>query len=436
MNISVENLAPCKKLVRVEVDATAVDDAFETVSRDFQKLAALPGFRPGKAPRNLIVKKYDAEITDEAKRKLIGNHYRKAIEEQKLNVVGHPDIEEIQFGRGKSLLFAATVETVPEFQLPEYKGLPATREIKSVTEADVARAINLLAAQHVKYETVARELKIGDIAVVNYTGSCDGKPITETAPTARGLTEKKNFWLDIEPEAFIPGFADQMTGAKAGEKRTVTVDFPSDFVTKELAGKKGVFEVEILEVKERRPPAIDDEFAKKYGAESLENLQAGVRVDLENELKYSQSKALRGQIIRGLLGCVNFDLPESPVAQETKNVVHDIVRENFKRGITREMIEKQTDEIYAAAASNAKDRVKLAFLVQRIAQQEKIAVTEEEVLRRAQALAAIYEIPFEKFIKDVQKRNGVHELYDQVAHEKVLAFLEQHAKIEEVSAAA
>ncbi|MBU6408846.1 MAG: trigger factor, partial [Verrucomicrobia bacterium] len=203
MNISVENLAPCKKLVRVEVDATAVDDAFETVSRDFQKLAALPGFRPGKAPRNLIVKKYDAEITDEAKRKLIGNHYRKAIEEQKLNVVGHPDIEEIQFGRGKSLLFAATVETVPEFQLPEYKGLPATREIKSVTEADVARAINLLAAQHVKYETVARELKIGDIAVVNYTGSCDGKPITETAPTARGLTEKKNFWLDIEPEAFI-----------------------------------------------------------------------------------------------------------------------------------------------------------------------------------------------------------------------------------------
>ncbi|MBU6411500.1 MAG: trigger factor, partial [Verrucomicrobia bacterium] len=207
-------------------------------------------------------------------------------------------------------------------------------------------------------------------------------------------------------------------------------------VTKELAGKKGVFEVEILEVKERRPPAIDDEFAKKYGAESLENLQAGVRVDLENELKYSQSKALRGQIIRGLLGCVNFDLPESPVAQETKNVVHDIVRENFKRGITREMIEKQTDEIYAAAASNAKDRVKLAFLVQRIAQQEKIAVTEEEVLRRAQALAAIYEIPFEKFIKDVQKRNGVHELYDQVAHEKVLAFLEQHAKIEEVSAAA
>jgi trigger factor len=435
VNITVENLAPCKKLLRVEVEAKAVDETFAAVAKDFQKSASLPGFRPGKAPRDLVAKKYEADIKEEARRKLIGDHYRKALEEKKLQAIGYPDIEEIQFGPGQNLQFAATIETAPEFQMPDYKGLAVKREDKTVTDEDVDRALKLLAQQHTKFETIARELKLGDVAVVNYTGTCDGKPITDTAPTAKGLTEKKNFWLDIEPNAFIAGFAEQMLGAKAGEKRTINVDFPADFVTKELAGKKGVFDVEILEVKEKVLPPVDDEFAKKYEAENLEKLRAGVRTDLENELKYSQSKAIRGQIIRGLLERVNFDLPESAVAHETRNVVYDIVRENSQRGVPRDLIEKQKDEIYSMAANSAKERVKLMFLAQRIAEQEKISVTQEEVLKRVQAMAQMYQIPLEKFIKDLQKRDGVRELYEQISHEKVLAFLESSAKVETVPAA-
>ena len=435
VNVTVENLAPCKKLLRVELDAKAVDESFEAVTKDFQKQAALPGFRPGKAPRALVLKKYEADIKSEVKRKLIGDAYRKALDEKKLHVVGYPDIEEIQFERGQNLQFAATIETAPEFQLPEYMGLPAKREIKSVTDADVERALGLLAQQHMQFETVARELKPGDIAVVNYTGACDGKPITDTAPTAKGLTEQKNFWVDAAPDTFIPGFADQLTGAKAGDKRMVSVDFPADFVTKELAGKKGVFEVEMVEVKEKVPPTVDDVFAKKYDAENVEKLRAGVRRDLENELKYSQARAIRGQIVRGLLDRVVFDLPESAVAHETRNVVYDLVRENSQRGVKRETIERDKDQIYAAATHNAKERVKLAFLIQRIAEQEKISVSQEEVLKQAQSLAAMYQMPFEQFLKDLQKRNGVNELYDQIAHEKVLAFLEQNAKIEDIPAA-
>ena len=130
MNITVENLAPCKKLLRVEVDAKAVDEAFDAVTKDFQKQASLPGFRPGKAPRDLVLKKYEPDIKDEVKRKLIGDSYRKALDEKKIAVIGYPDIEEIQFGRGQTLQFAATIETAPEFQLPEYKGLPAKREVE------------------------------------------------------------------------------------------------------------------------------------------------------------------------------------------------------------------------------------------------------------------------------------------------------------------
>jgi trigger factor len=420
-------------LLRVEVDAKAVDEIFDSITKGYQKQASLPGFRPGKAPRDLVLKKYEVDINDEVKRKLIGDNYRKALEEKKINALGYPDIEEIQFGRGQALQFAATIETAPEFQLPEYKGLPVKRENKSVTDDDVERAVKMLAQQHVKFETVARESKMGDVAVVNYTGTCDGKPITDAAPTAKGLTEQKNFWVDIAPNAFIAGFAEQLIGAKAGDKRTVNVDFPADFVTKELAGKKGVFEVEIVEVKEKIPPAIDDAFAKKYDAENLEKLREGVRRDLGNELKYLQSKAVRGQIVRALLDHVNFDLPETPVAQVTRNVVYDIVNENTKRGVAREMIEKQKDEIYSAAASSAKERVKLAFLIQRIAEQEKILVSQEEVLKRAQSLALAYQIPLEKFLKDLQKRNGVNELYDQITHEKVFDFLEINARIENVN---
>ncbi len=417
--------------MRVELDVTAVDSAFDAIAKDYQKQAALPGFRPGKAPLPMVVKKYDTEIKDEAKRKLIGDAYRKAIDEQKISVVGYPDIEEVQFGRGQSLQFTATIETAPEFQLPEYKGLPATLETKSVTDADVERALDLLRGQHASYNTVARPLANGDIAVVNYSGTCDGKAITELAPTAKGLTEQKNFWVETTEGKFIPGFAEQLIGANAGDKRTVNVDFPADFVTKELSGKKGVYEVELVEVKEKVLPPIDDELAKKFGAENLDALKVGVRADLENELKYARSKNLRGQVVKELLGKVNFDLPESAVAHETRNVVYDLVRQNTQRGIARELIEQQKDEIYSVAAVNAKERVKLAFLVGRIAEQEKIQASQEDVLKRAQQLAAMYQTPFEQFIKDLQKRNGVNELYEQVLHEKVLELLEKNAIITE-----
>ena len=423
-----------ERLLEVSIPLATVNAEEEKQARRYATSVRLPGFRPGKAPRAMIVKKYETEIKDEAKRKLIGEGYRNAIAEKKISVVGQPDIEEIQFGRGQALQFAATVETAPEFQLPEYKGLPAHIESKAVTEADVTRALDLLRGQHAKFETVARPLTNGDVAVVNYSGTCDGKAITEIAPTAKGLTEQKNFWIETADSEFIPGFAAQLVGAQAGEKRTVNVDFPADFVTRELSGKKGVYQVELVEVKEKVLPALNEEFAKKFGAENLEKLTSGVRTDLENELKYSRTKAIRNQIVTALMGKVNFDLPETAVANETRNVVYDLVRQNTQRGVARELIETQKDEIYTAAAASAKDRVKLAFIVGKIAGQEKIEVTQDDAVRRAQQLAMMYQMPLDQFLKDLQKRNGVNELYEQVQHEKVLELLEKNAALTETPA--
>jgi len=433
VNVTVENLAPCKKLMRVEVEAQKVDETFDSVTKEFQREASLPGFRPGKAPKDMVLRKYAKDIEDEARRKLISEAYKKAVEEQKIDVLGAPDIEEIQFNRGQPLQFAATVETAPEFELPEYKGIPIQMEARAVSDADVTHALDMLREQRVNFKTAERPIQTGDIAVVNYTGTSDGKPLTELAPTAQGLTKKENFWVDVGSQSFIPGFSEQLMGAKAGDHRTVTVDFPADFVTPQLAGKKAVYEVQVVEVKEKILPALDDELAKAYGAESLEKLKEGVRKDLENELKYKQNNAMRNQLIRSLLNRTNFELPESAVAQETRNVVYDLVQENAKRGVSRQTIEQEKDKIYSAATQGARERVKVAFLLQKIAEKEDIKVSQEEVAHRISHLAALYQIPAEKFAKDLQRRNGLIQVFDEIMNEKVIDFLQKNARVEEVA---
>ncbi len=214
VNVTVENLAPCKKLVRVEIESKDVDAAFDAMIKDFQRQASLPGFRPGKAPRDMVAKRYEKDIQDEVKKKLIPDAYRKAVDEQKLDVVGYPDIEEIQFGRGQALQFAATVETAPEFQLPEYKGLPVKRETTTVTDEDVERALNLLRERQMNFKTVERPAATGDVAVVNYTGTCDGKPITEIAPDGQGPDGAEEFLGQHRAERVHPRLCATSSSAR------------------------------------------------------------------------------------------------------------------------------------------------------------------------------------------------------------------------------
>ena len=419
-------------MLRFDIEASVVDAAFANIAKDFSKQASLPGFRPGKAPREMVLKRYEKEIEEEAKKKLMGDSYRDGIKEHKIEVVGYPDVEEIQFGKGQALQFAATIETAPEFEVPEYRQLAAQREKRGVTEEDITKAINMLADRVSNFNTVVREVKDGDYVVMNYTGSSEGTPISEIAPAAKGLTEQKGFWVEVKPDSFIPGFAVQLVGAKAGDKRTVNVDFPAEFVTPELQGKKGTYEVEVVEVKEKSVPTIDDAFAKQYGAESVTALHEGVRRDLQNELNTKQSRSVRGQVVKNLLDQITVELPETLVTQETRNVVYQIVQENQQRGVSKEMIDVQKDQIYAAANNTARERVKAQFVFQKISAKEGIRVAPEEVQARIYVLAKQYEMAPDKFAKELEKRDGLQEIWQQLLHEKVIDFLQQNAKIEEV----
>ncbi|HEY0455893.1 MAG TPA: trigger factor [Verrucomicrobiae bacterium] len=434
MNVTVENLAPCKKLVRFEVEPAGVETAFDEMTKEFLREASVPGFRPGKAPKDMVLKKYEKEISEEVKKKLIRETFQKGVKEQKLEVVNVPDVEEIQFARGQPFQFAATVETAPEFTLPEYRGLPAKREIASVTEEDIQRALAALQKQQGKFEKVDREVRQGDYVVINYIGTVDGKPITDLAPTARGLTEQKGFWVEVKPDSFIPGFAMQLLGAKAGEKRTVNVDFPADFVTPQLSGKKGNYEVEVVEVKEHILPAIDDAFAKSFDAENLEKLREGVRSDLQNELNLRDKRNIRSQIVKHLLEQVSVELPETQVLEETRHVVYDIVSDQQKRGVPKEIIDQKKEEIYNAANVTGKERVKAAYIFRRIAEKEGIRVADAEFNTRVVALAQNYQMAPQKFLQELQKRDGVDDIVQQILHEKVVDFLQEHAKVEDVPA--
>jgi trigger factor len=435
VNVTVENLGPCKKLLRLEIEPEKVEAVFGEITASFQHEARLPGFRAGKAPKEMVAKRFEKEIEEEAKKKLLSESFRKAIEEHKFTVVGRPDVEEVQFARGQAMQYAVTTEIAPEFELPEYKGLPALRDNARVTPEDIERALRLLAEQRTQYQTLARALKTGDVAVINYTGTCQGKPITETAPTARGLTEKKNFWVSVDATSFIPGFGAQLEGMKAGDKRAVTVDFPADFVVPQLAGKKGVYEVELVEAKEKVAPALDEAFAKAYGAENLEKLRAGVRADLQNELNTKQNRTIRNQVAQTLLDKIQIALPESLVEQETRSIVYSIVHDNTQRGTPKEEIDAQKDQIYATANAAAHGRVKALFVFQRVADKEGVRVEQMDVLRRLQEMAAQYKVPVDKLYKDMQKSGRIEDIVNQILTEKVVDLLVQFARIEDAPAA-
>lgn len=434
VNVTVETLAPCKKLVRIEVDAQAVDSAFEEMTKNFVRQAALPGFRPGKAPKAMVLKRYDSEIQDEVKKKLVPDSYRQAVKDQNLKVVGYPDIEEIQFGKGQSLQFAATIETAPEFELPEYKGLPVKRETKQVSDEDVEKAMKTLRERLAKFETVTRPAQDGDVVVVNFKGTSEGKPLTDFAPTAKGITEKENFWIAVDPNAFIPGFGPQLAGASAGDKREVNIEFPADFVQPALVGKKAVYAVEVVEVKERILPELDDAFAKQYGAENLEKLKEGVRHDLANELTMRQKRSVREQLVKGLLDKIACDLPEGLIGRETREVVYSIVNENQRRGVPQEAIEAQKNEIFANATTTARERVKASFVFGRIAEKEGVKVEQTDLIQRIQAMAIQYQVPADKLAKDLQANDRINAVAEQVLHDKVLDLLEKEAAFEDVAA--
>jgi trigger factor len=431
MNITVEDVAPCKKRLKIEVPANRVKQAYDRVADDFQKEARIPGFRPGHAPRTVVLKKYHKDIENEAQRTLVPEAYQEAITEKKLRVVSQPEIEDLKYQAGLSLSFSTVVELVPDFKLPPYKGLVLKKQETGVKEEEVEKTLQSLADQRANFEDAPdRPLAMDDFAVISYTGRLDGKPLMELAPEAKNLAHNPNFWLWMRAEGFLPKFAEQCVGMKKGDARTVTVEFPADFPQAGLAGKKAEYEVELKEIKVKHAPALDDAFAQEVAKMNLADLKTRVRENMEQEKKNQANAAARTEIIQKLISSIEFELPPSAVDEETHATVYDIVAENQARGVPATVLEEKKNEIFSNAARAARESVKFKFIAAQIAEKETIEVANEQIAQHLALLAQREGITLEKMAERVRKNNAFGVIRQQLLRQAVLDFLLKEAKSE------
>jgi trigger factor len=432
VEVTITDLSPCKKQLRIEIDAETVNAKFDAVAKDFRRHAHLPGFRPGKAPLANVMRSYGDKIGEEAKRTLMSDSYAKALKENELRPVIMPEVEELQFGHGKPFQYLATLEVTPAFEMPEYIGIEVEKERRSVNDADIAKALDTLREQRVSYADMDRPAVEEDFIVVNFTGTIDDKPITDLIKVARGLTEQKNFWLHKTQNPLIPGTVEALIGSSKGDKKTVTVTIPDDFVYEEIVGKEAKYEIEVVQVKEKSLPELDDKFAKGFGAESMDKLREGVENDLKNELEYSKKKSIRNQCVDKLLGAVNCDLPETIVNEATRAAVHNIVQQNHERGVGKEIIEENKDKIYANAKTDAKVRVKANYILSKIAEKEGIKVTDQELSRQVAAMAAQQKVKPQKLAQQLKDNGTIYQVQEEIMNAKVIDLLEEKAKVTEI----
>ena len=432
MEVTITDLSPCKKQLRIEIDAETVNAKFDAVAKDFRRHAHLPGFRPGKAPLANVMRSYGDKIGEEAKRTLMSDSYAKALKENELRPVIMPEVEELQFGHGKPFQYLATLEVTPAFEMPEYIGIEVEKERRSVNDADIAKALDTLREQRVSYADMDRPAVEEDFIVVNFTGTIDDKPITDLIKVARGLTEQKNFWLHKTQNPLIPGTVEALIGSSKGDKKTVTVTIPDDFVYEEIVGKEAKYEIEVVQVKEKSLPELDDKFAKGFGAESMDKLREGVENDLKNELEYSKKKSIRNQCVDKLLGAVNCDLPETIVNEATRAAVHNIVQQNHQRGVGKEIIEENKDKIYANAKTDAVVRVKANYILSKIAEKEGIKVTDQELSRQVAAMAAQQKVKPQKLAQQLKDNGTIYQVQEEIMNAKVIDLLEEKAKVTEI----
>ena len=432
MEVTITDLSPCKKQLRIEIDAEAVNAKFDSVAKDFRRHAHLPGFRPGKAPLANVMRSYGDKIGEEAKRTLMSDSYAKALKENGIRPVIMPEVEELQFGHGKPFQYLATLEVTPAFELPEYNGLEVEKERRTVTGADIDKALDTLREQRVSYTDVDRPAGEDDFIVVNFTGTIDDKPITDLVKVARGLTEQKNYWLNAKHNPLIPGIVEALIGSGKDDKKTVTVTIPNDFIYEELVGKEARYEIEIVQVKEKSLPELDDKFAKGFGAESMDKLREGVEKDLKNELEYSQKKSVRNQCVDKLLDAVNCDLPETIVNEATRVGVHNIVQQNHQRGVGKEVIDENKDRIYANAKADAEVRVKANYILSKIAEKEGIKVTDQELSRQVAAMATQQKVKPQKLAQQLKDNGTIYQVQEEIMNAKVIDLLEEKAKVTEI----
>ncbi len=433
MNVVLEEQPnECEVTLHVEVPAERVDAERKTVSDGFVQQAKLPGYRPGKAPRRLIEAKYVKEIKEELTSRLLRGTLDEAVRDKDIQVLQVAKIEKADLGTDGTFRFSATVVTSPKFDLPDYSSIEVQLEEPKVDEAELEKTMENIREPHATYEPVeGRGLAMGDYAVVSYQTSLDGTPLKEALPSSPPLLHgRDNFWVEMRGDSFLPGFCEQLTGIEPDGKKTFSIALPKEFPIEELREKSLQFDVTLHAINSKSVPEWSDDLAGRIApGKTVEELRTMVRENMEQMQKQEFENKKRTAAINSLLEKVEFPLPKRFVHNEMNSVLKDIVSENQGRGVSEEELRQHEDEIMGAAKQSAEQRLRSRFLLTQIAEKEKLEVAEQELLTRVMEMASRYQIPLKKLVRDLQKRNAIAPLREQILAGKALDLIASNVVI-------
>jgi len=429
MSVKVEKTEN-KNEVKLEftVEAKVFDEGIKTVFNKNAKYFNIPGFRKGKAPMNIVEKYYGSEIFyEDTFNEIVPAIYDEAIKEQKLEVVSKPEIDIVQIGKGKDLIFTAIVSTKPEVKLGKYKGISLEKTELTVTDKDIEEELNKMAERNSRMVTVTdRAAQKGDVTVIDFVGTVDGVEFEG------GKAE--NHELELGSNTFIPGFEDQVAGMKTDEVKDVNVKFPEEYFSKELAGKDATFKVTLHEIKMKELPKIDDEFAKDVSEfDTLEELKSDIKSKKEKQNEENAKAELEEKAIRAIAEDSEVEIPAGMVEVELDNMVQDMDRRLSYQGLNFEqylkMLGKTVADFRKESEESAKESIKLRLVLEAVCKESKVEAPEADVNEKIAELAKAYGRKEEELKNNEEFVKSIEE---SVKSEKAIAFVIENAKIKTV----
>lgn len=434
MNIVVEKQPKCVATLRVEIPADKVNGQRDQIVQGYTSKARVPGYRPGKAPRAIVEKRFQKEISEELNGVLINEAYDEALKQESLNVLDFGVPEDVTTQADGSVTFVSKLTLAPEVTLPEYKGVAVSVPPYAVPDEEVDAQLTALQERFADFKDIeGRAAAMGDFAVIDYTSTVEGKPTDEfIGKSASYLSGRDGFWVRLDEKAFLPGFAAQLVGLSVGDSKEITVTLPEDFPVADLRGKEIAFQTTLKELKEAQLPALDDELANKLApGKTIEDIKSIIRENMDGERRRKIDDMKVNQIVAHFNAQVDFELPEELVNQETQSQADAMVKRGVQSGMSESEIESQQEEIFASAGHQALSNLRTNFILQEIARVEKITVTDQELVNHLIQIATARKVAPKKFIKDMQRAGRIQNIRSSMAIGKTIDFLVEHANVTE-----
>ncbi|HEY1270973.1 MAG TPA: trigger factor [Terriglobales bacterium] len=409
-----------KREIQVEVPADEVTRTTDSLVQKYQKLARLPGFRRGHVPASIIKQRFAEDIKSEVVETLVPRYFRQEAEKQGLIPVSQPRVSDLHIHDGEPLRFKANFEVMPEIKVSGYKELRADKADISVTDAEVEQALSDLREQHATFTNVeGRALADGDFAQV----SLDGIP--------KGDEEAKPVHMDeilveIAGKGTMQEFTDNLRSASPGDERSFDVVYPQDYSDQRLAGKTLTYSVKVQSIKHKSLPEVNDDFAKELGAEfpTLEELKKRIRENIEAEKKHRAEHEAKDKLVAELVKRNDFTVPEALVDRQVDLRLERGLRALVAQGMrTEDMKKMDLNRLRAGQRDQAVQEVKASLLLDRIADEEKIEVGDEEINQEVEALARQSKQTPEAIRARLTRDGALDRIRNRIRNEKTLNFL-------------